>query len=525
MSSATESRNWLAGSVTSSRAQVVLVIILSLAGKFLGFLRIQQIAVILGSSSEADTLLLVLQLLWLVESLLVAGAVVPIIIANIYKIDRDLGYLGAVSFYSHFAITCILLSLVWLVVLVAGFEFVISSLAPGFGYHEKTASLRLIQLSAGIPILLTIVHFACLINRLGENIFWYSVPQVVINSFGILGLVYGNRFFPFDPAESLLIASTLALVATLVLQVIVIPRNQLLDLTKFYRIERLHGFLSGVNISYWIPVGFLILVNAVNEAYIFIDFSFASRFGDGTLSLVAYASRLASIVNMVLVSSLFVVFEPRWSAAFANMPKRTWLKLAATDINQILLMVILASGLLFAFPQEINALVYFGSEFRGNDLEKFSDLTRAYALVCFLLALSFILGRLLILAGLQRQLFYSALVALPVKLVSIIFFVDWVGIEALPLSSSLALAVQAGVGTIFLGRSQIVISVGRSADFSFFCCLLVLASCLALVECANWVEGHLSLIFFSAVIGAVTFSAGVFLRVINLSEYISRFGR
>ena len=89
---------WL---ITNKNIQfhVILTIIVSFLGKAFGFLRIQQIAVNVGTNELSDVMFIILQLVWLIESVVVSGAVAPMLISRVFQIDSSSGWKQSTQFF------------------------------------------------------------------------------------------------------------------------------------------------------------------------------------------------------------------------------------------------------------------------------------------------------------------------------------------------------------------------------------------------------------------------------------------
>ena len=484
-------------------SRLALTIALSIVGKLLGFVRLQQTAVLLGVGTYSDVALIALQLIWLVEVVLISGAAVPILVARIYKIDSEEGGAAAFAFFLHAAMICAALAATFGVAMVLLPEQIAWLVAPGLDAEGRALLRELLLYSAVTPLALTMLQFVSLVNRLLQNGAWYSLNQVISNGASVAGLVAGHAAGGLrGGAAGMMIGLLLGTVAVGVAQFAAIPRR-----ARPAPIGALRSLRYPAG-PYWRGVAALVLVTFVGEAYVYVDFYFASGLEAGSVSAIAFAGRLATLTNMLLVTTAFVVLEPRWANALAAEGSRAWTEVIGRDAMTVTSLLAAPICILFVFPSEVNALVYRADGFAPEDRARLDELTEIFAWAVLGMGLTFITARALIVAGHQRWLAGATVAVLPAKVLLNLYLTPIHGTAGLATATTVSFGLQALANAIGLAQAGLLGPMGRPADpIRLAACL---AACLptAFALRAILPEGTAGLLAAIVVIGAVNISVG-----------------
>jgi len=440
---------------------IVLTFIASLAGKALGFIRIQQIASLYGATFYGDVLLSVFQLLWLVETVFITGAVSPSLVARIYKVETQNSGQAAARLYLHAASWCMVASLGFGLALYLSSDFVLEVLFPGFGVSARTLFSELILCGVLAPIALTLSNLIGLLNRLSRNGAWYSVPQIITNSLALAGLLIGFSYLGNQASgtKGMIIGLVIGALLSAALQWSVLPNGPRSALTRSVRLAP--ESLGDLPRSGLWSAAFALMVGALlQESIVYIDYHLASKLGEGQISLLSYSSRLAMLVNMLVVGTAFVILEPRWAKSLATRGgskpdnRRTTI---ASDTISLLSVLVLAAALLGVFSGEVSSLIYGQRSFSGQDFLILQELISIYAVLIVLLGFSVVCIRLIVLADNARVVVSVGLVSIPVKIAASLYLVATSGLEGLVWGTILMLVAQCCIFSFVLYRQASVL--------------------------------------------------------------------
>lgn len=448
---------WVINNNNNLESKLILTVVLSLIAKGLGFFRLQQIALMLGVSVYADVLIIILQVIWFIETVFVSSSAVPILISKIYRIDSEEGDKQAAIFFLHAALICSLISIAF-AILINFFSISLGNvLAPGLNEDGVQLFSTLLLASIATPLALTISHFFSLVNRLLGNGIWYSIPQIIINTGAIFALIAGYHMGGEKTAATyMLISLGISALLVCIIQFFVMPkepRKQLLMSFKGNLKNIL--FLPGKAKSYWKATTALVVAAFVNEIYIYVDFYFASQLDEGSISTLGYASRLATLVNMIVVTSAFVILEPRWANAVAISGKKAWKNILIKDVFTLISLLAAPIAILFFFPSIVTDIIYQSGNFSLENQTKINLLTMVFAFGVLALALSFITTRAIIIAGKQKWIFIISSIVLPLKILISMYLMPTYGVIGLAGATVLSFSAQAVGNFIVLYRERL----------------------------------------------------------------------
>lgn len=427
---------WLVSNNHNITYQLFLTVAASFAGKALGFIRLQQIAYNMGTSEISDVLIIVLQLLWLIEITLVSGAVAPMLIAKIYKLDIRGGEKLSVNFFSHNLLICLIISIVFSFILIIFANPIIEFLFQTSSNENKLTYASILYIGAAFPLILTFSHFSAMLNRLLDNGVWYSIPQIIINLIAIvalkIGLVVGD-----ESTAAIFMISGLSIggIIVCIIQFFVAPKLAR-DKLVYNLVKRNFKNLNFNGVPrYWGAVLTLLAIAFVNEIFIYIDFYFASSLKEGSISAIGYASRTATLTNMLFVSTLFVILEPRWAKYIAEKSSAIWGSIISNDIISIISFILGPFVFIYIYTYEVTDILYGSSKYLLEDQVRLNGLTKIYSFSIIGLCLQTVSTRSIILTGNQSMMIYIVGSLVPIKIILNIILIDIYDVYGLAISS------------------------------------------------------------------------------------------
>jgi putative peptidoglycan lipid II flippase len=377
--------------------------------------------------------------------------VVPIVLSRIYRINNEEGAEASARLFLYAAFSSALIATLFGLMLWLGADLIAAAILPGLGAQARPLFEVLLLTSVVTPLGLAAAHFMSLVNRLTDNGAWYSVSQILTNSAALAGLILGYRYGgAFEAAVGMMAGLAGGAVAVCILQTMVIPGEALACLKLSARRHGRNVLSMPQARTYWSGVGVLVLAALVQEVYIYVDFYFASSVGEGSVGLVGFASRLAVLVNTLVVASAFVIIEPRWARALADKNDDVWDRVIAPDVLLLLSLLATPAALLFFYASDVTRLIYGSDQFAAPDREMLNWLTWIYSLSIIGLSLLMVTSRLLILLNQQRVLVIISMCVLPGKLVLSASLVHWFGLPGLAISTVAILLLQGICNMAFL---------------------------------------------------------------------------
>lgn len=320
---------------------------LSLFGKFLGFMRVQQIGAQIGFSEVADSLFLALMLTALWEAVVLSGGVIPTFTSEFPRRARDFGQSRAIGETVNLLIFFLLLaSLVSLSMFFFG-ESIASVMAPGMSDSGRKMFASIAGALSPVPVLATLKIFLSGINRLHGGEVHYTISAILINGLSLPVLIWGGAFLP--DLESLAVfyglaisgASAIASIYQLAVMRSDLRRSIATSLRARLKLDGLSSDESSRAITHYLPLIVPLSVAAgAQEVNAIVDAGFASTVSAGGITMLGLADRLTKIVLAVLGGAIFVVCEPRWSKLLAYSASSTPIDQISKDAVAIVAVVI-----------------------------------------------------------------------------------------------------------------------------------------------------------------------------------------
>ncbi|MXO68808.1 hypothetical protein GRI72_08215 [Altererythrobacter marinus] len=503
------SDRWLERDERKLSSQVLLTFAASMAGKLLGFVRLQQIASTLGVSIYSDAVLVAMQLVWLLETVFISSAVMPVLVSRVYQVDAAEGGDAAIRFWLHAALICTLVASGASALAIVFSESLAVLIAPGFDEYGIELFSTLLLASAATPVGLALAHFLGLVNRLLNNAVWYSVPQIVTNLAAIAGLLIG--FYHGGAAAGafwMMAGMAIGAYVVCILQFWVIPRAPKTRMVSGIRKSAGNALGLRAPHGYWHGVLALALVALLNELYVYVDFYFASKLSAGSVSLLGFASRLAALANMLVVGSALVITEPRWAHALADRGQAAWRSIIGPDIVALLGCMAIPMVLLYSYPEEITRIVYNSGSFSVGDRKTINALTMIFAFGSVALAVNLISTRVVVLMHRHRWIFIISAIVLPAKIFMSASLVGEYGVLGLAAATVVATVLQS-FGNLVVIALHLRTVAFPIADVARLLCGFGLASSVAYVVDTQIGGGILGLIIAGGGVAAAVLAFGL----------------
>lgn len=379
----------------------------SAAGKLLGFFRIQAIAIALGATAAADTLLLSLTVLTLFDVVFISGA--AILTTQAIYVRRHAQRRGRVAL-AGLARSAALWTWVGLAFgafcALAG-EPLAALIAPGFTPAARATFAYSCALAALLPAASSLMVFASALNRINGREVLYTVNPLAINGLSWLAVVAASAAgaTSLGILRAFMLTVVLATLLMFALQFACLESAQRRSLTAHFlrgllprRLWR-SGALHGRELRL---VGPIVGALLIQQVVTLISYGFATRVGAGFLLLFGLAERLTNVIFGVFIMTFLTVLEPRWARAAVRSDGSSEIEADVTVICAAL--IPLTATLMFA--GDSLAIMLFGhGAVNAREVAQLADITRIYALTLPGLSLGVVFTRLLVIRSRGNHIF------------------------------------------------------------------------------------------------------------------------
>lgn len=311
---------------------VTIIIIFTIASKFLGFIRESLIAAKFGSGTETDTFFIALTAVSLFTSM-ITGSINITMIPVLSEVEAREGKEGKKNHTNNLLSIISLISIVIIALAWVLSPSIIKILAPGF--EGKQFQLAVLMMRIGLPAIFFAGVQGVFRGYLQSELMFTesAASNFPFNFVYIFFLIFLSGFFGI---KGLVVTSVLATVAQILIQ---IPGIRKAGFGYKYILDFKDRYVK--KIIYLIPP---VLVSVgVNDLNNIIDKSLASTLVVGSISALNYANRLVGLTTGIFISAIITVIFPMLSQE-ANKDSYDGLKrVTIHGINIILLITIPAT--------------------------------------------------------------------------------------------------------------------------------------------------------------------------------------
>ncbi len=426
-----------------------VIFLLNVAGKALGFLRVQQIGVQLGVSTDADALFLALTVASLWEAIAMSGACVPLLTGQFVGWEKECGFNNATARSTHVGLAVIGICLLLMIAVLVCAPWLVRLLAPGLSADGQSSFVTFVRILSFAPPFATLAILFATLTRLHGGEAWFAVTALLVNgiSLPILVIAPNLGLGPTEIGIAYVSAICVGSFAAAVVQLLVLRadlRTAILDTIAGYFSKSLstpHAFKASV-VSFmklWPP---LVAAVAAYEVNAIVNIGFASTTDAGGIATFGYADRLVKIVVAVVVASLFVVFDPRWSRYIYSENRGSDSKRIQNDIATLILVVSPFYLVLAVTSSRVVSLLFGYGQIDASAIASISKILQLLTVASFLSVLSLVCVRILTFGERSSRIFRVNVTLIPINFALNLVVVPLMGLIGLAISSIVVAALQ-----------------------------------------------------------------------------------
>lgn len=445
---------------------ILLVLLVNIFGKFLGFLRVQQIAVVMGATGAADALLLCLQLFSVWEVAFVSGGIATVLMPELVRRSAAGSMLKFSIISARFVLATEVLSIAFSLVIIAACFMIGEVIAPGFDQGTRKLFGASVLIYSLYPVAITVmILFATMQRSLGRFVL-YAVNPILINLSALITLWIGK--YAGGSQEDLVKAYLLAITAATLLMATVnfalLPVKVRFSTIRFW--TKATGVLRHITASTVRSIrstavaGPLVIVTALQSTTALITSSMASRMGEGGIAAYGYADRLSMIIYSVIIGGIFVVIEPAWARVLAVMDRREALRRIENDTLLMLLAVLPFVWVVVYAGRDVAGLIYSGMKAEeGGELILVARIAAYCSIGMLVLTLSHAFSRIIIISGHAQKMMLPNVAVLVAAIPVNLACAAWLGLPGIGLAYAILMIIQA------IGYGRVLVTAGLGLAF------------------------------------------------------------
>lgn len=362
----------------------VVVVLITLCGKFLGFVREAFIANCYGASYVSDVYVLEIGIVNAVCTILLCVVTTAFIPLYIERGGGEKAQQFACNAFYGFILIGSLASFALCLVP----EAILQLVAPGFLLKYSGEQLTIILLSIQISminiLLLLLQGLLRALMQAHGKMFLAAGQTIIFNIFIITYLICFSNYGLIGITIALLVAQIV--IALVFFLRVIIPGMLALKKTIVTSIKS--DFREMFSLA--LPVVFM---SVLSQANYIVDRSVASGFDEGTMALIGYASTLAMAVYSIFSESVNNVVYPKLISYSAKGNRRYFLELANSSIFFACLLIVPLLITMFCGAQIIIEAVYYRGSFTYENVQAATIFLRLYLPGMFFFYLRDLLNR------------------------------------------------------------------------------------------------------------------------------------
>ncbi|MCD1147759.1 murein biosynthesis integral membrane protein MurJ [Peptoniphilus sp. KCTC 25270] len=404
-----------------------IIILFSFIGKMMGFGRESLVASVFGAGFEKDAFVAAQSATSTVSMFIVMG-ISTVFIPGLQSVLSDRGEEGKMRFTNNIFYIVSLLTFLLTALGIFGAPLLAKLVGPRFDEQTARLCIQLIQL--GMPVIIFSAYegiFTGYLHFHGRFGIAASVP-IWLNT-----VYLGYLFFFADKygIRGLTIVSVLAVVA----EAIAVFWGSARVGFRFKAVFDLADKYTRQTILLAIPAIITVSINNINTL---INRALASGLPTGSMSRLDYANKLNVLIIGIFITAITSVIFPAMAKAFDEGNLKKGKKIMNGSIRSVLLITIPALVGLMVLAQPIVELAFMRGVFTQADADATAVCLRYYTLTLVSLSVNNVQNRVFYSLEDTKTPFYLGVVNVIVNVGFNLLLVNYMGINGLALSVSIA---------------------------------------------------------------------------------------
>lgn len=405
---------------------ILVILIITLISKVLGFARELVLAYIWGTSNIVDAYLVSLTIPGVIFGFVAAG-ITAAFISTYNKILNDHNKDTINRFTNNLTNIVLLLTSVILVIGLIFTEELVMASASGFSQNTLRIGVELTRM------ILFSMYFSAILSIYSaylhaNNIFFAPAFITIILNVTNIVFIYISSIYGY-------IYLAVGYILSILFQVIYIfPHLKRIGYRYILVVDFKDKYIRNC-IGMALPVIIGVSVNKIN---VLVDRTIASRITVGGIASLNYAFRVSDLIQGLFVLSIITVIYPKISLLAQQNQYKEFKRIFSGTVNSILLITLPASIGLITFSTEIVTLLYGRGAFEYKSILQTSGALNFYAIGLIGMALREVVSRGFYALEDSITPVKNAVIAVFLNIILNIILSKYMGIDGVALATSIA---------------------------------------------------------------------------------------
>lgn len=496
---------------------ILVIIFFNIGSKLLGFVRDAFIGSKLGAGIQSDAYLMGLNtttLIFLSLGSAIATTVIPIVVKAEKEKDKD-------KILSSIFNSVLLISLSIGIIYMLFTPQLLNIFASGFTGDKLDLTIILTRIMIPTILFISVAYIYVGLLQSHEH---YILPTIISLPYNLL--IIGYLFIGMDKygIKGLAVVTLIGWICQMLIQVPQVIRvvNLKYSFSIDFKNSYVRDFFAGI-----VPI---VLVTATHQINVLSDNQFISRFGDGKVSAIYYASMLFTAIVTTVVYGITAVMFPKFNKRFIDIDKTSFFDTITKVLEGIVLLLIPVSVGLILVSKDIVSVIFMRGEFVLSDVKITASLLVFYASFMLAFGVWDVLNKAFYTMGKKTIPMIVSGSIIVINYIMNMIFVEIFGIRGIVISTSIAFYIGITISFIMFRKiggkinfNNIFLTFIKSMGAVLIMAGVVLGSNILINNMLNIDSNimRLVLLIIEASLGVLAYFAGlIVLREKNIYELV-----
>lgn len=421
----------------------VIIVLVAIVAKFASFIVEAILASYLGTTYRSDAYYMVSSIQQVVYPMLSVGiwkVFLPVYKDKMAKDNLD----GADSIANKIITFFTLFSFIIAILLFVFSDTVVSIVAPGFQGETKSLCVQLVRISTPMYVFIIAAAVYASMLQCHEKFLGSQIREVASHIPIILVAIF---FYTTFGVQALAVALVLGSILRLIIEFPFVDWGYKFKVDFKFKCEEFTFILKRLPSA--------LISEGVTQLNTLIDKIMASTLPEGTVSGLNYGNKLMNVFSGLLSSAIATAMYPKMIELIALNRKNELNDLLIKILNIFSLLMIPVTVACIFFRKELVTVVYSRGSFGLESVQLTAGIFAFYCLGLFFVACNTVINNVFYSYGDTKTPMYVNVVNLVCNVTLNLVLIHFIGINGLPLATSLSSILSFSVSLFFIKKSYV----------------------------------------------------------------------
>lgn len=404
---------------------IFIVMLVTLAGKFLGFVVDALLAYKYGASYITDAYLIALSIPTIIFAS-IAGGINTSFIPIFTKIKSRSGLTDAYRFSNNVINVLAIIVIILISFLYFFKENLVLIFAPGFNIEAKILTEQLLAYSLFMSFFVVIAGiYSGITQSLGS--FGYSNAKSITQNLIIIVFIFLSGMWGI---EGIIIGTVIGMSSHIWIQLPYLFK-------KGYKFNRVLDWNSDLKEFFRLSLP-IVLSTSIMAVNLIVDRIIASNLGEGTVTSLTFANKINQLIYGVFIAAIVVVHFPQFAQLKVNNQLNVFSNFIISSKRKIIYITIPLTLIIVFQKENIVTILFKSGNFGDKAVETTSTALLFYIVGVVFYGLQEVLSKAFYALSDMRTPMITTIIAVVINIVLSIFLSGLIGVGGIALATSIA---------------------------------------------------------------------------------------